>query len=98
MKWLVRGLLQLYRRVISPMLKWVTTGNPQGCLCRFQPTCSHYCEEAVTLHGTWKGLWLTGRRLLRCHPWGGHGYDPVPPRPDTQSFSSRDEHPDCPLH
>ncbi|MEE4301100.1 MAG: membrane protein insertion efficiency factor YidD [Pseudomonadales bacterium] len=48
--------------------------------CRFQPTCSDYAVEALTAHGALRGSWLTVRRLLRCHPFGGFGYDPVPPR------------------
>ena len=74
----IKGLIRFYQRALSPMLKWVATGNPQGALCRYEPTCSHYCEEAVCLHGVAKGLFLTFRRLARCHPWGGSGYDPVP--------------------
>ncbi|QMW24483.1 membrane protein insertion efficiency factor YidD [Sandaracinobacteroides saxicola] len=46
--------------------------------CRFMPSCSAYGIEAVTRHGTVKGGWLTLRRVCRCHPWGGHGFDPVP--------------------
>lgn len=48
--------------------------------CRFQPSCSHYAIEAVRTHGGLAGGWLALRRLGRCHPWGGHGLDPVPPR------------------
>lgn len=58
-----------YRRCISPML-------PPSC--RFTPTCSQYALEALRRHGAIKGLWLTVKRILRCHPWGGSGYDPVP--------------------
>ncbi len=79
MKRAIRLMIRLYRKAFSPMLKWIATGNPQGALCRYEPTCSRYCEEAVGTHGVIKGLILTLRRLLRCHPWGGHGYDPVPP-------------------
>lgn len=46
--------------------------------CRFTPTCSAYALEALQRHGPFKGSYLTIRRLLRCHPWGGSGYDPVP--------------------
>ncbi|MCM1309798.1 MAG: membrane protein insertion efficiency factor YidD [Bacteroides sp.] len=61
--------IKLYRACISPLL-------PPGC--RFTPTCSQYAIEALRKHGPLKGLYLTTRRLLRCHPWGGSGYDPVP--------------------
>ena len=46
--------------------------------CRYVPTCSQYTIEALRKHGPVKGLWLAVRRILRCHPWGGSGYDPVP--------------------
>lgn len=49
--------------------------------CRFYPSCSHYAAEAVERHGVRRGSGLALRRLLRCHPWGGSGYDPVPPEP-----------------
>jgi putative membrane protein insertion efficiency factor len=58
-----------YRRFISPALP---------AACRYVPSCSAYAEEALTRHGAARGTWLTLRRLLRCHPFGGHGYDPVP--------------------
>lgn len=58
-----------YRGAISPLL-------PRSC--RFTPTCSEYAIEALRRYGPFKGAWLTFRRLLRCHPWGGSGYDPVP--------------------
>lgn len=63
------GLIKLYQWIISPML---------GPKCRFTPTCSHYAVEALKKHGALKGLWLTIKRISRCHPWGGQGYDPVP--------------------
>ncbi len=53
-------------------------GRPSPC--RFAPTCSQYALDAVTAHGAGKGLWLAVRRLGRCHPWGGEGWDPVPER------------------
>lgn len=46
--------------------------------CRYTPTCSQYAVEALRRHGPFKGLWLALRRIMRCHPWGGSGYDPVP--------------------
>ena len=61
--------IKFYRRVISPM-------TPPSC--RFTPTCSQYAIEAIQKHGPAKGLYYAIRRILRCHPWGGHGYDPVP--------------------
>ncbi len=62
-------LLQIYRYTLSPLL---------GARCRYTPSCSQYAIEAVTRYGAVKGGWLTMRRLARCHPWGGHGHDPVP--------------------
>jgi putative membrane protein insertion efficiency factor len=61
--------VRAYRWFISPLL-------PPSC--RYEPTCSAYAIEAFQRHGLLRGSWLTGRRLLHCHPWGGSGYDPVP--------------------
>lgn len=61
--------IRFYRRFISPY-------TPPSC--RYTPTCSQYAIEALRKHGPFKGTWLAVRRILRCHPWGGHGYDPVP--------------------
>ena len=61
--------IQFYQHSISPFL-------PPAC--RFVPTCSQYALEAIQKYGPFKGSWLTLKRLLRCHPWGGSGYDPVP--------------------
>lgn len=61
--------IRFYQRYISPML-------PPAC--RFTPTCSQYAIEAIEKYGIFKGLYLAIRRILRCHPWGGRGYDPVP--------------------
>ena len=58
----------------------VTLGFFMGGHCRFHPTCSEYSIEALRVHGALRGSWLTLRRLLRCQPFGGAGYDPVPPR------------------
>ena len=63
------ALIKIYQWVISPMI---------GPRCRFNPTCSQYAVEALNKHGLFKGLWLSVRRIARCHPWGGHGIDPVP--------------------
>lgn len=63
---LIRG----YQLLLSPLL---------GNHCRFDPTCSSYAIQAIQDHGTVRGSWLALRRIGRCHPWGGHGYDPVPP-------------------
>lgn len=60
-----------YRACISPL-------TPPSC--RFTPTCSAYALEALRVHGPVRGLWLSIRRICRCHPWGGSGYDPVPPK------------------
>ena len=64
---LIRG----YQLLLSPWL---------GNNCRFQPTCSQYAIDAIREHGVGRGLWLAARRIGRCHPWGAHGHDPVPPR------------------
>ena len=63
-------LIRFYQVCLSPL-----KGGPS---CRFTPTCSQYALEAFRKHGPFKGLYLSVRRILRCHPWGGHGYDPVP--------------------
>lgn len=65
--------------VLAVRLYQVTLGPLMGGHCRFEPTCSHYSLEAYRLHGPLRGTWLTAWRILRCHPFGGHGYDPVPP-------------------
>lgn len=64
------GFVRGYQLLLSPLL---------GNNCRFQPTCSQYCIEAIERHGVLRGGWLALRRIGRCHPWGGSGYDPVPP-------------------
>ncbi|MGB0854904.1 MAG: membrane protein insertion efficiency factor YidD [Pikeienuella sp.] len=61
--------VHLYRATFSPMV---------GMNCRYQPTCSAYALEALEKHGAFKGGYLAARRILRCHPFGGSGYDPVP--------------------
>lgn len=62
-------LIKFYQWVISPIL---------GPKCRFTPTCSHYAAGALKKYGLFKGTWLAMKRIFRCHPWGGSGYDPVP--------------------
>lgn len=51
-----------------------------GANCRYLPSCSDYAREALAAHGAVSGSWLAMRRICRCHPWGGFGFDPVPPR------------------
>ena len=67
--WPLILLVRFYQLCISPL-------TPPSC--RFAPTCSQYALEALRKYGPLKGLWLTLRRLAKCHPWGGSGYDPVP--------------------
>lgn len=69
-KALLTGLVHLYRWFLSPWL---------GGHCRFQPTCSEYALQALRQHGPGRAAWLILRRLGRCHPFGGSGFDPVPP-------------------
>lgn len=53
-------------------------------MCRYTPTCSHYSVEALQTHGLFKGGWLAAKRIASCNPWGGFGYDPVPPKKERQ--------------
>ena len=76
MKWILKILsypfillIKIYQKIISPVL------GPQ---CRFTPTCSNYALEAFKKYGVFKGGWLAVKRIAKCHPWGGSGYDPVP--------------------
>ena len=73
MKHLLIALLKVYRLVVSPLY---------GNVCRYYPSCSAYALRAVEFHGAFRGTWLAGRRLLRCHPWTPGGYDPVPGTPE----------------
>ena len=68
--WLLVAPVRAYQLVVSPLL---------GPRCRFYPSCSAYAVDALRAHGPVRGLWLAGRRLLRCHPWNPGGPDPVPP-------------------
>lgn len=81
--WIFRG----YQIVISPVIHFIC-GPSSGC--RFQPTCSAYAIEAVRGHGSVRGLWLTVKRIVRCNPWGGHGFDPVPPAPSWSEVTQND--------
>ena len=63
------GLVWFYRASISPLFP---------AACRYTPTCSAYAADALRKHGPLRGSWLALKRIGRCHPWGGHGYDPVP--------------------
>lgn len=67
--WLPIKLIRLYQLTLSPYM---------GRQCRYTPTCSNYAIEALRKHGLLRGSWLATRRILRCAPWGGSGYDPVP--------------------
>mgnify|MGYP002682654741 CR=1 FL=1 len=79
MTYVLLGLLRVYRAVISPLY---------GDVCKFHPTCSAYAMDAVRIHGSIRGTYLTVRRLARCQPWSLGGYDPVPTsfprRPSTE--------------
>jgi len=71
--------IRFYQLAISP---WTPAS------CRFHPTCSEYALQSVRTHGARRGGWLALRRIGRCHPWGGHGYDPVPEVTPRPSFDS----------
>lgn len=66
---LLLALIRAYRFAISPLL---------GNVCRFEPSCSRYTEQAIERYGLLKGSWMGARRIGRCHPWNPGGYDPVP--------------------
>jgi putative membrane protein insertion efficiency factor len=68
-------LVKAYQAVISPLL---------GGNCRFSPTCSAYTIEAIKVWGPFKGAWLGIKRISKCHPWGSHGWDPVPKKQETE--------------
>ena len=69
LSWFFLLLIKFYQLCISPF-------TPAAC--RFTPTCSQYAKEAIIKHGPFKGSWLALKRILRCNPFGGSGYDPVP--------------------
>lgn len=68
-------LIRFYQKFLSPILPNV---------CRYKPSCSEYFIEALQIHGVFKGSYLGIKRILRCHPWGGSGYDPVPQKKQTK--------------
>lgn len=68
----LRGMVRAYQLFVSPVM---------GARCRHLPTCSAYAIQALEEHGARRGAWLGFKRLLRCHPWGTSGFDPVPRRP-----------------
>jgi putative membrane protein insertion efficiency factor len=80
MKHLLLFLITLYRWTLSPFF---------GRFCRFTPSCSVYAAEALQAHGALRGSALAFKRICRCHPLGGQGYDPVPPKPETSAPHAR---------
>ena len=68
-------VIRFYQVAISPY-------TPASC--RFTPTCSHYAIEALEIHGLFRGGWLALKRISKCHPWGGSGFDPVPQKNEKQ--------------
>lgn len=84
MKCFLIGLVRIYQKTLSRM---------KPACCRFYPTCSDYTVEAIQKHGILTGLWLSFRRICRCHPWNPGGYDPVPEAGDQKS-EDRDQKPD----
>lgn len=82
-KWIsipMRALIAVYRYGISPFI----AGS-----CRYHPSCSAYAEEALATHGAFRGGWIALKRMMRCHPWGGHGYDPVPAESECRDQSQK---------
>jgi uncharacterized protein len=76
LSYFLKALITVYKYVLSPLL---------GPKCRYLPTCSSYTLEAIEIHGPFKGGWLGLKRILRCHPWGDSGYDPVPQKNNNGS-------------
>ena len=79
---LLISIVRFYQLAISP---WTPSA------CRYTPTCSSYALGALERHGAARGGWLALRRIGRCHPWGGHGYDPVPPTAGHESVTDSSE-------
>jgi putative membrane protein insertion efficiency factor len=84
----LRGLIRAYQLVPAYFFRGA---------CRFHPGCSRYAADAIAVHGPVKGIWLASRRICRCHPWGGLGYDPVPPATERRgrlpAMPPRSSHP-----
>ncbi|MGV8849176.1 MAG: membrane protein insertion efficiency factor YidD [Propionibacteriaceae bacterium] len=77
MKYLLIGLVRIWRRIISPLY---------GDVCKFHPSCSAYGLRALEFHGAIKGSWLTVNRIGRCHPWAAGGVDYVPGTPEAEQW------------
>lgn len=78
--WPLLLLVQIYRYAISPLL---------GVNCRYAPSCAEYAMDALRIHGAFRGTALAAKRIARCHPWGGSGFDPVPGE-ETRADSDED--------
>lgn len=76
------ALIRIYKVTLSPFF----AGS-----CRYTPGCADYMSESIARHGVMRGGWIGTKRLCRCHPFGGHGYDPVPQSPDPPITRSRDQ-------
>jgi uncharacterized protein len=85
----LRGVVRAYQLLVSPIL-------PPSC--RYLPSCSDYAIEALAKHGALRGSGLALRRLARCHPWGGSGYDPVPPRKSVEAARTAERGRACIAH
>lgn len=82
--WLAGRLPRLLLRLPILLYRY-TLSSFMGRQCRYLPTCSDYADTAIARHGAWPGLFMATARLCRCHPWGGHGYDPVPEATPAQA-------------
>ena len=80
---ILRALIRIYQLTVPALT---------GPSCRFAPSCSDYAREAIAVHGAVAGCWLALKRIARCHPWGGAGFDPVPSRPLAGPHACGHEH------